>query len=72
MTGFEPLACGPVRAILYHLERVVLADGEPIGLDSAWLPRELGERLRPKITHEFIMPLRVRHRIRVDHVSLGL
>jgi GntR family transcriptional regulator len=59
----------PPGSLIYHLERVVLADGEPVGLDSAWLPRELGERLRPEITHEFIMPLLVRHRIRIDHVD---
>jgi GntR family transcriptional regulator len=53
----------PAGSLIYHLERVVLADGEPVGLDSAWLPRALGERF------EFLMPLLVRHRIRLGHVD---
>jgi DNA-binding GntR family transcriptional regulator len=75
IAGDEPttarLGLAP-RSLIYHLERVVLADGEPVGVDTAWLPRELAERLRPEITHEFIMPLLVRHRIAIDHVDFQI
>jgi GntR family transcriptional regulator len=44
-------------------ERLLLADGRPIGLDITYLPRALGDRLRADMGHEFMMPLLEGHRI---------
>ncbi|MGG5175711.1 GntR family transcriptional regulator [Pseudarthrobacter sp. J1763] len=35
----------PTDAELFHLSRVRLADGEPIGLDEVWLPGSTAEKL---------------------------
>ena len=35
----------PARTRLVHIERLRLADGEPLALDRAWLPQELAEDL---------------------------
>ena len=58
----------PVDSLLYRLEKVILGDGSPVVVDRAYLPRELGDTLRPELEHEhFIFPLLVTHRISVDH-----
>ena len=33
------------QAVLFHLSRVRLADGEPIGLDQVWLPADVAQDL---------------------------
>jgi GntR family transcriptional regulator len=35
----------PARARLVHIERLRLADGEPLALDSSWLPSRVAHRL---------------------------
>ncbi len=35
----------PVSEVLFHLERVRLADGTPLAHDHVWLPARIGERL---------------------------
>lgn len=53
----------------YRLERVLLADGEPVGLDTVWLPRRLGDRLKADLREHFIMPLLDAHGVAIDHVD---
>ena len=53
----------------YRIERVLLADGEPIGLDTVWLPRRLGDRLKADLRGHFIMPLLASHKVPIDHVD---
>jgi GntR family transcriptional regulator len=55
--------------LVYRLERILLADGKPVGLDSLWLPRRLGNLLEPEIPGHFIMPLLDTHDIPIDHTD---
>jgi GntR family transcriptional regulator len=59
-------------SMVYLLERVILADGEPVGIDTAWLPRPLGERLGPAAARQFMMPLLLARRIAIDHVDFQI
>lgn len=54
---------------LYCLRKLILGDGRPVVVDSAYLPRELGDALQPELSEErFLFPLLVTHGISVDHV----
>jgi GntR family transcriptional regulator len=55
--------------LVYRLERILLADGEPVGLDMLWLPRRLGDRLQPELHGHFVMPLLETHGIAIDHID---
>jgi GntR family transcriptional regulator len=59
-------------AVLYRLERLLLGNGDPIGLDVTFLPRVLGHMLKSEIAHEFIIPLLVSHGIEIDHVDFHI
>lgn len=56
-------------ALVYRLERILLADGEPVGLDMLWLPRRLGDSLKPELRGHFVMPLLETHGIAIDHID---
>ncbi|WP_426441286.1 GntR family transcriptional regulator [Bradyrhizobium genosp. P] len=51
----DPFQLGTL-GVGYRVERIILADDEPICLDSLWLPKEVGEALMPKIRERFMMP----------------
>jgi GntR family transcriptional regulator len=55
--GDEPFLAGLQGADghVHRLERVLLADGEAVGLDTLWLPRWLAARLRGKLHGRFIL-----------------
>jgi DNA-binding GntR family transcriptional regulator len=55
--------------LVYRLERILLADGEPVGLDMLWLPRRLGDRLKTELRGHFVMPLLETHGIAIDHID---
>jgi DNA-binding GntR family transcriptional regulator len=55
--------------LVYRLERILLADGEPVGLDTLWLPRRLGDRLEPELRGHFVMPMLEAHGIAIDHID---
>jgi GntR family transcriptional regulator len=55
--------------LVYRLERILLADGEPVGLDALWLPRRLGDSLEPELRGHFVMPLLETHGIAIDHID---
>lgn len=63
----EPLA-SPGEAV-YRLQRILLADNEPVGLDTLWLPRALGDRLKPRVRGHFVMSLLAADGIAVDHID---
>ncbi|MGZ4269959.1 MAG: GntR family transcriptional regulator [Solirubrobacteraceae bacterium] len=58
----------PPNAVLVHIQRLRLADGEPVALDSAWLGEELGAPLLDAdLTHTGIYPeLRSSAAVEVD------
>ena len=56
----------------YRLERVLLADGEPVALDTIWLPRSLGDALKSELPGHFVMSLIDAHGIPLDHVDYEL
>jgi DNA-binding GntR family transcriptional regulator len=59
----------PSDTRVYRLHKVILGDGHPVVLDSAFLPRALGDALRPGITEDrFLFPLLVTHGLSIDHV----
>jgi DNA-binding GntR family transcriptional regulator len=62
-------AFGGASGGFYRIERVLLADGESVGLDTVWLPRRLGDRLKADLRGHFIMPLLEAHKIAIDHVD---
>jgi len=50
-------------------ERVILADGEPVALDTLWLPRALGDELKSELPGHFVMSLIEAHGISLDHID---
>lgn len=42
---------------VYRHEKLVLADGEPVCIDVAYLPRRLGDRVKNGLTREFVFPI---------------
>lgn len=55
--------------LVYRLERILLADGGPVGLDLLWLPRRLGDCLKPHLSGRFVMPLLEAHGVAIDHID---
>jgi GntR family transcriptional regulator len=53
----------PADTVVHKHERVVLADNRPVGLDITYMPRALGDKLRPDMGHDFLMPILDRHEI---------
>ncbi|HLI10343.1 MAG TPA: GntR family transcriptional regulator [Alphaproteobacteria bacterium] len=53
----------------YRLERILLADDEPVALDTIWLPQKLGDVLKPKLHGHFVMSLIQAHNIAFDHID---
>ncbi|MBI1734580.1 MAG: GntR family transcriptional regulator [Candidatus Rokubacteria bacterium] len=44
-------------ARVYRHEKLVLAGGEAVGIDVAYLPRRLGDRVKAGLAREFVFPL---------------
>jgi GntR family histidine utilization transcriptional repressor len=67
----EPFLKGlvPSHARLYRLERLLLADGKVVGLDTLWLPRTLADRLKDHLQGEFIIPLLPAYGFVADHTQ---
>jgi GntR family transcriptional regulator len=42
---------------VYRHEKLVLAGSEPVGVDVAYLPRRLGQRVKAGLAREFVFPL---------------
>lgn len=66
----EPfLCCLPAASPdLYRLERLLLADQEPVGFDTIWLPRPLADKLKGHLQGEFIISSLERYGVSVDHI----
>jgi len=60
---------GKRNGSIFKLERILLADDEPIALDTIWLPKTLAERFRPELRGHFIVTLLEAHGIVCDHVD---
>ena len=58
--------------LLYRLETLILADGEPVGLDTTYFHQELGDALQSELSREFIYPLFVSRGIAVDHMDFAI
>ena len=59
----------PSDSRIYRLQKVILGDGHPVVLDTAFLSRALGDALRPQITEDrFLFPLLVTYGLSIDHV----
>lgn len=59
-------------ALIYTLETLILADGEPVGLDTTYFRQELGDALESELSQEFIYPLFVSRGIPVDHMDFAI
>lgn len=57
------------HASVYRLDRLLLADGKAVGLDTLWLPRILADKLKDHLHGEFIVPLLPQFGIIVDHTK---
>jgi GntR family transcriptional regulator len=53
---------------LYRLERLLLADQEPVGFDTIWLPRPLADKLKNHLHGEFIISSLERYGVLIDHI----
>jgi DNA-binding GntR family transcriptional regulator len=60
----------PARSTLVRHEKLVLAGGEPVSIDTVWLTRALGERLRDELAADFAFPVLARHGIAVGRTEL--
>jgi GntR family transcriptional regulator len=56
-------------AVVFRVERVLLADGEPVGVDTLWLPRRLGEMIKEELKGRFVMPMLEKFGQQVDHID---
>jgi len=56
-------------SLLYRYEAVLLADGEAVGLDLAYVPRKLGDLVRDDLAHSFIFSALRSRGVRMDHVD---
>jgi len=56
-------------AVVLRVERVLLADGEPVAIDTLWLPRRLGEVIKAELKGRFVMPMLERFGQQVDHID---
>jgi len=70
-TTDEPFlsAMAPASARVYRLERMLLADGKAVGLDTIWLPRALADKLKNHLQGQFIIPLLEKFGILIDHTK---
>lgn len=59
-------------ALVYRHEKLVLADGEPVGLDISFLPRALGDAMRADLAREFVFPLAISRGIQIAHVDFTI
>jgi GntR family transcriptional regulator len=57
------------QALIRH-EKLVLAGGEPVSIDTVYLPLPLAERLGVDLVGEFVFPLLGRHGIAVARTAL--
>jgi DNA-binding GntR family transcriptional regulator len=67
-----PKPRGRRNTATYRLERILLADGEPVALDTVWLPRWLGDTLKSELPGHFVMSLIGAHGIAFDHIDYDL
>jgi DNA-binding GntR family transcriptional regulator len=58
------------RDPLVRHEKLVLASGEPVSIDTVYLPWALGEQLREELRSDFVFPLLIRHGITVGRTEL--
>lgn len=65
----EPVPVDLVAAgeMLYRVERITLADNEPVTFDVMWLPRKLADKLLPDLQGHFIAESLASHGISLDH-----
>ena len=54
--------------VVYRLERVLLVDEEPVGLDTIWLPRSVGDMLMPDLSGQFVLSQLEAGGLIVDHI----
>ncbi len=59
----------PPQARLYRLDRLLLADGMAVSLDTIWLPRALAEKLNNHLKSQFIIPLLTEYNITIHHTK---
>jgi DNA-binding GntR family transcriptional regulator len=55
--------------VMYRHEKVILADATPICFDVTFMPRDLGETLRPDLGADFLLPLLAKHAIAYAYVD---
>src|SRR5262245_9528061 len=58
--------------LVYRYEKIILADGEPVGLDVTYLPRALGDTRGRDLEREFVFPLAISRGIRIDHIDFTI
>jgi len=61
----------PKTKVFRH-ERLILADGMPVGLDTTFLPLHVGKVIGPDMGEEFLMPLLDRHGFSYGSVRYSL
>lgn len=54
---------------VYRHDKTILADGEPVTLDTVYLPKLLAERLRPALEQSFLGPAFAELGIPTDHTD---
>lgn len=62
-------ALGRGQKTLFRLDRILLADGEPVGLDVLWITHRLAEKVADKMRGEFIMSLLEKRGVLVDQIT---
>jgi GntR family transcriptional regulator len=59
-------------ARVYRHEKLVLADGEAVGIDVAYLPRRLGERVKAGLAREFVFPLLLAEGVAIPSIEFAV
>ncbi len=59
----------PAEATVYRHEKLILADGEPVSIETLDLPAELAGRLRNDLSEDFVFALLARHGVAVGRTE---
>jgi DNA-binding GntR family transcriptional regulator len=57
------------ETLVYRHEKILLADGEPVALNTTYLPKRIGDLVRDELSAEFIIPALTAHGIQLDHTD---
>lgn len=59
----------PPGTLVYRHDKIMLADGEPVALDTTFFPSSLGDRVRHDLSQDFLFTVLAQHDVPIDHLD---